>query len=94
MMAGGREYSRTQKKIIDRYYDNHGTILAQRLGEIVTDMALAQGEEKKLDRLWARAEQTLTKARGAGLKVSEAEVKQVLAARSPEKLASLVNRLG
>ncbi|MFG0306917.1 MAG: hypothetical protein ACF8Q5_11970 [Phycisphaerales bacterium JB040] len=93
-MAGGREYSRTQKKIIDRYYDHHGTILAQRLGEIVTDMAFAQGEEKKLDRLWTRAEQALSKAKGAGLKVSEAEVRQVLASRSPEKLASLVNRLG
>lgn len=93
-MASGRDFSRSQKKIIDRYYDNHDTILAQRLGEIVTDMALAVGDEKKLTRLWTRAEQALTKARGAGLKVSEAEVKQVLATRSPEKLAHVVNRLG
>ena len=92
-MASGRDFSRSQKKIIDRYYDNHDTILAQRLAEITTDMALADGDEKKLGRLWIRAEQALTKAKGAGLKVTETEVKQVLANRDMESLGRLVSKL-
>lgn len=92
-MASGRDFSRSQTKIIDRYYDNHGTILAQRLGEITTDMVLAAGDDKKLARLWTRAEQALTKAKGAGLKVSEAEIKVVLTKKDPEALARLVTKL-
>jgi len=92
-MASGRDFSRSQKKIIDRYYDNHDTILAQRLGEITTDMALAVGDDKKLTRLWTRAEQALSKAKGAGLKVSQAEIKVILAKKDPEALARLVSKL-
>ncbi|MFT5423579.1 MAG: hypothetical protein ACI89L_001360 [Phycisphaerales bacterium] len=92
-MASGRDFSRSQKKIIDRYYDNHGTILAQRLAEITTDMALADGDEKKLTRLWIRAEQALTKAKGAGLKVTETEIKVVLEKRDLESLGRLVSKL-
>jgi hypothetical protein len=60
-MAGGREYSQSQKKIIGRYYDNHDTIILTRLGEIQTEIALAVGQQKKLDQLWKRAGQALEK---------------------------------
>lgn len=75
-MAGGQEYSRTQRKIIDRYYQNEDTIVATRLAEIVSDMALAEGDQKKLDRLWKRAEQALARS-----KLNQAEIRTVLAKR-------------
>ncbi|MBL4699007.1 MAG: hypothetical protein JKX70_09270, partial [Phycisphaerales bacterium] len=62
-MAGGREFSSSQRKIINRYYDNIDNIVITRLGEIATDMALAMGDTKKLDRLWKRAEQALAKVK-------------------------------
>ena len=53
-MAGGREYSAHQRKIIDRYYQHKDSILAHRLGELVGDIALAEGNAKKLDTLNGR----------------------------------------
>ena len=87
-MASGREYSGTQRKIINRYYDNHDTILATRLGEIVTDMALADGNTKKLDRLWTRAEQALTKT-----SIKPETAASVLKGRDPAALAKLISKL-
>ncbi|MCC5822327.1 MAG: hypothetical protein LAT64_06300 [Phycisphaerales bacterium] len=75
-MAGGQEYSRNQRKIIDRYYQNEDTIVATRLAEIVSDMALAEGDQKKLDRLWKRAEQALARS-----KLNQAEIRTVLEKR-------------
>jgi hypothetical protein len=86
-MAGGQEYSRTQRKIIDRYYQNEDTIVATRLAEIVSDMALAAGDEKKLERLWKRAEQALART-----KLNPAEVRTVLARRDVEGLGRLAGR--
>lgn len=86
-MAGGQEYSRNQRKIIDRYYQNEDTIVGTRLAEIVSDMALAGGDEKKLDRLWKRAEQALAKT-----KLNEAEVRTVLAKRDMVGLGKLAGK--
>lgn len=87
-MAGGREYSGHQRKIIDRYYRNEDTIVAQRLGEIVSDMALADGDQKKLDRLWARAEKALART-----SLNAAKVRTVLASRDPAGLGRLLSDL-
>ena len=86
-MAGGREYSRTQKKIIDRYYEHRDSIMAQKLGEIVSELYLAEG--KKAESLWKRAEKAL-----ANLSANDAQVRKVLDERSLEGLAKLVNDLG
>jgi hypothetical protein len=75
-MAGGQEYSRTQRKIIDRYYQNEDTIVATRLAEIVSDMALAAGDEQALART----------------KLNPAEVRTVLARRDVEGLGRLAGR--
>ncbi|MFI4897298.1 MAG: hypothetical protein ACIARR_05685 [Phycisphaerales bacterium JB059] len=83
-MAGGREYSKTQKKIIDRYYENQDTIVAQRLGEIVTELFLAIGNEKKTNQLWTRAEKALARS---GL--NKARIAQVLKDRDLEGLGRL-----
>lgn len=83
-MAGGREYSKTQKKIIDRYYQHEDTIVAQRLGEIVSELFLAIGNDKKSNQLWTRAEKALAKS---GL--NKARVAQVLKDRDLEGLGRL-----
>lgn len=87
-MAGGQEYSRSQRKIIDRYYQNEDTIVATRLAEIVSDMALAGGDAKKLDRLWKRAEQALART-----KLNPAEVRTVLERRDVVGLGKLAGRM-
>ncbi len=87
-MAGGQEYSRNQRKIIDRYYQNEDTIVATRLAEIVSDMALAEGDAKKLDRLWKRAEQALART-----KLNPAEVRTVLERRDIVGLGRLAGRM-
>ncbi|MDF1868859.1 MAG: hypothetical protein P1U30_00595 [Phycisphaerales bacterium] len=87
-MASGREFSSTQRKIINRYYDNHDTILATRLGEIVTDIALAEDNLKKLDRLWIRAEQALSKTQ-----LKPESWKKIIACRDPKALARLISKL-
>lgn len=87
-MAGGQEYSRNQRKIIDRYYQNEDSIVATRLAEIVSDMALADGDAKKLDRLWKRAEQALART-----KLNAAEVRTVLERRDMIGLGKLAGRM-
>jgi len=87
-MPSGREYSGAQRKIINRYYDNHDTILATRLGEIVTDIALAQDNQKKLDRLWVRAEQALSKT-----SIKSETWKKIIASRDLKALALLISKL-
>jgi len=89
-MAGGREYSRYQKKIINRYYQHKDTILVSRLQELASELYLAEG--KQADQLWTRAERALN-----GLETEpplpETRVKAVLDARDPAKLAELLNDL-
>jgi hypothetical protein len=87
-MAGGQEYSRNQRKIIDRYYQNEDSIVATRLAEIVSDMALADGDAKKIDRLWKRAEQALART-----KLNAAEVRTVLERRDMVGLGKLAGRM-
>ncbi len=91
-MGTGREYSSHQRKIINRYYANIDTIVITRLGEIVTDMALAAGDQKKLDRLWKRAEQALGKAIPKGEEM-DPEMRRVLDSRDVERFAGLVSKL-
>lgn len=83
-MGSGREYSRHQQGIIKRYYEHLDTIALQRLGEIVSELYLAD-TDKKRDQLWKRAEKSLSKV---GEK--DAEVRRVLKERDVEGLAMLV----
>lgn len=75
------DYSPHQKKAIDRYYDNHRTILLTRLGDIVTDLYLADSDAKR-DRLWQRAAQAM-----AGLDIAPELTRHILRQRKPEVLA-------
>ena len=91
-MAGGREFSSSQRKIINRYYDNIDAIVTNRLAEITTDMALAMGDSKKLDRLWKRADQALGKVKtNDGSK--DPAIEKILVSKDIEALAKFVSKL-
>jgi len=89
-MAGGREYSRYQEKLIKRYFRHKDSILVTRLQELASEVYLAEG--KDADRLWVRIEKAL-----AGLETDpplpEAQVRTVLESRDAAKLATLLNGL-
>ncbi|MFK7759247.1 MAG: hypothetical protein AB8C13_04790 [Phycisphaerales bacterium] len=87
-MAGGREFSQSQRKIINRYYDNQDTIVATRLGEIVTDIALNGDKPKKLDQLWKRAEQAISKT-----SIKPEIYSPVLEKRDTQALARMISKL-
>lgn len=70
-----------QKKIIARYYDHRDDITLNRLGEIVTELMLAETDRKR-DRLWQRAETAMKT-----LKVKPALAEHILTQRDEELLA-------
>ena len=82
-----RDYTSHQKGIIKRYYDNRETLSTQKLGELVSELWLAE-PGKKADKLWERAEKAL---RNAG--ANEARLTRVCAAKDLEALAELVGDL-
>ena len=51
----GAERSEYQEGIIGRYYDNRDAIMLEKLGELVTELYLAETDAKR-ERLWKRAE--------------------------------------
>ena len=55
-----QEYSKHQKSIISGYYDNLDSIMLQKLGELVTELFLADSATKK-KRLWERVEKAMAK---------------------------------
>ena len=78
------DFTRHQKKIIDRYYDQRDTIMLTKLSELVTELYLAE-TDKKRDQLWGRVEKAMT-----NLKVKPATAARILDQRKPEVLASYV----
>ncbi len=79
-----KEYSKYQKNIIKRYYDNRDDIDFRRLGEIASDLYLSTG--KKTDRLWKQAAEIM-----ARLNVPPTRIAHVLKAANPAVLAEVVN---
>ena len=75
------EFLNHQKKIIDRYYDHRDEIMLTKLGEIVTDLYLADGDRKR-DQLWKRVEKAMVQ-----LKVKPSIRKHILTSRDVEVLA-------
>jgi len=55
---GTMERSRYQKDVIRRYYANAETIMLQKLGELVTELYLADTAAKK-DKLWERVHKAM-----------------------------------
>ncbi len=75
-----------QQKAIKNYYDNKGAIMLQRLGELVTDLYLAEG--KKRESTWTRVESTLQ-----NLGVSKKRIDHIRGADNPSLVANLLKEL-
>ena len=75
------DYTPHQKKIIGRYYSNRNGIMLARLGEIVTELYLAD-TDAKVNRLWGRAEKAMKT-----LHVPASIAEHILTERKPDVLA-------
>ena len=75
------EYSEHQKAVISGYYANLDTIMLQKLGELVTELYLADTQAKR-DRLWQRAHKAMVK-----LKVPPAIIDHIMTTADVEVLA-------
>ena len=76
-----RSYSKYQQDVISRYYDNIENITLQKLGELLTELYLAEGQVKK-EQLWQRVEKSMQK-----LKVQPKIIAHIMAKRDVEILA-------
>lgn len=74
-------HSKYQTKLISRYYDNLDTIMLQKLGELVTELYLADTPARQ-KQLWQRAHKAMAK-----LKVPPAIIDHIMEKRSVEILA-------
>jgi hypothetical protein len=75
------EYSDYQKKVISDYYSNLDTIMLQKLGELVTELYLADTDTKK-DRLWQRVHKAMVK-----MKIPPTIIEHIMQRRDPVILA-------
>ena len=82
-----QDLSRHQSKIVKRYYDNQETIQSDRLGELVSELWLAE-DEKALAKLWGKAQVALMR-----LGVDATRVAAVVNQRDMEALAKLVTQV-
>ncbi len=78
--------SNYQDRIIRNYYENRDEIMLQRLGELVTDLFLAEGKAKV--RLWKRVGEVLDK-----LKVPPGEIQHLVQSDNPTLLANKLKKL-
>jgi hypothetical protein len=83
---GMEDYTRYQQGIIKRYYSNQETIQLQKLGELVTELYLAEG--KKREKVWKSAVAAMQK-----LGVPQSRIDHIVAQGKPELLANLVKEL-
>jgi len=77
----GNDYSQYQKSVISGYYGNIEAIMLQKLGELVTELYLAETPKRK-DQLWKRAQKAMLK-----LKIRPAIIEHIMKKRSAEILA-------
>ncbi len=76
-----RNYSKYQQDVISRYYDNIESISLQRLGELLSELYLAESASKK-ERLWQRVKKAMEQ-----LKVPPKIIAHIMAKRDVEILA-------
>ncbi len=75
------DYSQYQKAVISGYYNNLDTIMLGKLGELVTELYLADTQAKQ-NRLWQRAKKAMVK-----LKVPPAIIDHIMEKKDVEILA-------
>ena len=81
-----KKHSSYQDRIVRNYYQNLDALMIQRLGELITDLYLAEGEAKA--RLWKRVGMTLEK-----LKIPKAQIQHLLQSDNPTLVANLLQEL-
>ena len=80
------DFSKHQQKIIKRYYENMDAITLQKLGEMVTELYLADG--KKRAQQWKRIVGALEK-----LKVPKSRIDNLIKQDDPALVAKLLEEL-
>ena len=75
-----------QQRVIRDYYKNQDAILIQRLGDLVTDLFLAEGQKRV--RLWKRVGEILEK-----LEVPKKQVDRIVKSDNPTLLANELKQL-
>lgn len=80
------ERSKYQKNIIKNYYDNAEAIHLQKLGELVTELYLAEGKTR--EKVWGRVEACLQK-----LKIPASRIAQLKKNDNPSLVAKLLEEL-
>ncbi len=75
------DYSQYQQGVISGYYNNLDTIMLGKLGELVTELYLADTKARK-NRLWQRAHKAMIK-----LKVRPAMIEHIMQKEDVEILA-------
>jgi ATP/maltotriose-dependent transcriptional regulator MalT len=75
-----------QDGVIRNYYRNRDEIMLQRLGDLITELYLAEGQART--RLWKRAAQALAK-----LKVPAEQIERLVRADDPAAAAGVLKRL-
>jgi len=78
--------SNYQDRVIRNYYQNRDEIMLQRLGELVTDLFLAEGKTKA--RLWKRVAEILEK-----LKVPADQILHLVRSDNPTLVANVLKKL-
>ena len=81
-----QKYSKHQQKIIKNYYENREAILLQRLGELVTELYLAEGKARA--KQWKYIVTALEK-----LKVPPSRIEHLQKQDNPALLAKLVEEM-
>jgi hypothetical protein len=80
-----REYSEYQKNVINNYYGNLDSIMLTKLGELVSELYLAETVAKK-EKLWDRAHKAMIK-----LKVAPMIIEHIMAQKDVNILAKNLN---
>jgi hypothetical protein len=78
--------SNYQDRIIKNYYQNQEAILLQRLGDLVTDLFLAEGKARV--RLWTRVATSLQK-----LQLPPERIEHLVKSDNPTLLAEAIKEL-
>ena len=78
--------SNYQQRAIKNYYDNRDAIMIQRLGEMLTDLYLAEGKARK--RIWDRAAAALEK-----LGIKPEQIETIVKSDNPTLLANLYKQM-
>ncbi len=78
--------SNYQDRVIRNYYQNRDEIMLQRLGELVTDLYLAEGTKKS--RIWKRVAEILEK-----LKIPKNQIEHLVRSDNPALVANELKKL-